>query len=130
MTNKVALDALCADILAHGVPSATLGAYADEIRRETREEYRAILETVVEQTRRECAEKAVSWVDNNAQPLTGGAFDRLAYGELRAAILGAEPAQDDGKPECEESKDDRLRTKQQLGAGCHDECGALPEEDL
>ena len=33
MTNKVALDALCADILAHGVPSATLGAYADEIRR-------------------------------------------------------------------------------------------------
>ena len=42
MTNKVALDALCADILAHGVPSATLGAYADEIRRE-------------------CAEKAIAW---------------------------------------------------------------------
>jgi len=39
------------------------------------------------------------------------------------------PAQDDGKAESEESKDERLATKQLLGAGCHDECGPLPEED-
>lgn len=43
--------------------------------------------------------------------------------------LSAEPAQDDGKPEGEESRDERLATKQLLGAGCHDECGGLPEED-
>lgn len=34
------------------------GGAIDKIRRETREEYRSILETVVDQTRRECAEKA------------------------------------------------------------------------
>jgi len=31
--------------------------------------------------------------------------------------------------ESEKSKDERLALKQQLGAGCHDECGELPADD-
>jgi len=54
-------------------------------------------------------------------------------GTIEISGFPSEPAQDDGKAEAgesDESKDERLALKQQLGAGCHDECGELPEEEL
>jgi hypothetical protein len=73
MTNKVALDALCADILAHGVPSATLGAYADEIRQE-------------------CADRAVKWYNepDNQNYLEKYDDDEYWNNALTAAIIGKE----------------------------------------
>lgn len=79
-----------------------------------------------EAIRRECAYKA-------KQAILSAPYDNptRAYAAALAeeAILSTGPAQDDGKAESEESKDERLATKQLLGAGCHDECGPLPEED-
>ena len=79
-----------------------------------------------ESIKRECAYKA-------KQAILSAPYDNptraYAAALAEAAIFSAEPAQDDGKAESEESKDERLATKQLLGAGCHDECGPLPEED-
>lgn len=58
--------------------------------------------------RRECAEKAVIFVDNNYNAF--GEWDRVAFDDLRSAILSAETAQDDGKPESvQEANDERIR---------------------
>lgn len=45
------------------------------------------IEEIKATARAEAAEKAVFWVDNNAQPLAGGTFDRNDYDKLRATIL-------------------------------------------
>lgn len=73
MINENTIDALLTDILAHGVPSATLGAYFDEIRWE-------------------CAEIAVSSFIANvtrSEIATGNDYAVLVIADhIRADIMG------------------------------------------
>ena len=90
MTNEVALDALCADILAYGVPSATLGAYADEIRRECAEKSK-----VMREAPDGFVQRLMHMSREDQDYILSMAIDKYID------ITSTEPAQDDGKPESE-----------------------------
>lgn len=67
MKEENVLDILCTNILAYGVPSATLGAYSDEIRRE-------------------CADRAIAW----AKRYDGDDGYEVIIDKICAVIIGKE----------------------------------------